>query len=82
MSILRRVQLHETKAGIRILSGDVQLAEMLINNCSANCLEIAGTSSQSFDLEGSRFTGCAESSILVTADGHIGIRNVTTGCYS
>ena len=77
MSILRRVELHETKAGIRILSGDVQLAEMLINNSSANCLEIAGTSSQSFDLEGSRFTGCAESNILVTADGHIGIRNVT-----
>ena len=75
-SVISRTELHNTKTGIRILSGHVQLTRVVVDNSSRNCLEIADVSTD-FLLKASRFSHCGEAAISVTSSGLIDIDNVT-----
>ena len=77
ISIISRTQLYDTKTSIRLLDGHVRLTDVLVDNASNSCIEIAGSSTSTFDLDGSHLSNCAQAGILITTDGLVDINNVT-----
>ena len=77
MSIISRTQIYDTETGIRILNGHVKLSNVMVDNATHSCLEIAGSSMTTFDLDGSHFSNCAQAGIVVTTDGLVDVNNVT-----
>ena len=55
----------------------MQLTDVAMDKASHSCLKISGSSMTTFDLDGSRFSNCAEAGILVTTDGFVDVNNVT-----
>ena len=55
----------------------MKLSGVVVNNSLGSCLEIAGSSISTFDLDGSHLSNCAQAGILVTTDGLVDVNSVT-----
>ena len=77
MSIISRTQIYDTETGIRILNGHVKLSNVMVDNATHSCLEIAGSSTTTFDLDGSHLRNCGVVGMLINTGGLVDINNVT-----